>query len=86
MHSKADALTLGCSEGKGNIYCRAPSKENWGLMFKTPKLPDGFQRRGFKGSVREGFARCVISSCTVLGLVGIKVKFQASSDSWFQPV
>ena len=28
----------------------------------------------------------MISSWTVLGLVGIKVKFQASSTFWFQPV
>ena len=28
----------------------------------------------------------VISSWTIQGLVGIKVKFQASSTSWFHPV
>ena len=73
---------------KGNAAFTAghQARETGGLVFKTPKLPDGFQRRGFKGSVREGFARCVLSSCTFLGLVGIKVKFQASSASWFQPV
>ena len=44
-------------------------------MLKRPELPDGFQGGVFKGSVREGTARCVISLCTVLGLVGIKVEF-----------
>ena len=55
-------------------------------MLKRPELPDGSQGRGFKGSVREGASGCVISSCTVLRLVGIKVKFQASPTFWFQPV
>ena len=54
-------------------------------MLKRPKLRDGFQGRGFKGSVREGAAECVISLCTVLGLVGMKVKFRASSTFCFQP-
>ena len=53
-HSKTNLLTLGCGEGKHNIDCRAPSKENGQLMLKRPKLPDGFQGRGFKGRVREG--------------------------------
>ena len=30
--------------------------------------------------------QAMISLWTVLGLVGIKVKFQASSTFWFQPV
>ena len=56
-------------------------------MLKRSQLPhtDGFQGRGFKCSVREGGSGCVISSCTILRLVGIKVKFQTSS-TWFQPV
>ena len=84
--SKANALTPDCGEGKYSIYCKAPRKENGRLMLKRPKLPYGFQGRGFKGSVRDGAAVCVISLCTILGWVGIKVKFQASSAFWFQPV
>ena len=60
-------------------------------MFKRPQLPDGFEgrcskgtvREGATGSVREGTAGCVISSCTVLGLIGIKVRFQESSTIQF---
>ena len=54
MGSKAKLLTLGCGEGRVSIYCRAPSKENGQLVLKRPELPNGFQGRGFKGSVREG--------------------------------
>ena len=85
-YSKVVLLTLGCSEGKFSVHCRVPSKENGQLMLKRPELPDGFQGRGFKGSMREGAAECVISLCTVLGLVGMKVKFRASSTFCFQPV
>ena len=45
---------------------------------------DGSEGRGFKGSVREWAAEYMISSCTILRLVGIKVKFQASSTSGFK--
>ena len=54
-------------------------------MLRGPES-DSFQGRGFKGRVREGAAGGMISSCTVLRLAGIKVKFQASSTFWFQPV
>ena len=83
MNSKANLLTPACVEGQYSVYCRVPSKENRQLMLKRPKLPDGFQGRGFKGSVREGTAGYMISLCKILRLVGIKVKFQASS-TWFQ--
>ena len=75
LHSKANLLTLGYSEGKYSIYCRAPSKENGQLTFKSPKLLNGFQGRGFKGKVREGATVCLISSFRILKLVGFKVKF-----------
>ena len=74
MCSKANLLTPNCGEGKYRFYCRAPSKKGQ-LMLKRPELPSGFQAKGFKGSVREGAAGCMI-----------KVKFQASSTFWFQPV
>ena len=44
-------------------------------MLKNPKFPDGFQARGFKDSVREGTVEYIISLCTILGLVGIKMNF-----------
>ena len=46
-------------------------------MLKTPELPDGFQGRGFKGGVREEAAGYVINSCTILRLVGTKVKISS---------
>ena len=49
--SKANLLTPGYGEGKYSAYCRAPSKENGQLMLKRPKLPNGFQGRGFKKPV-----------------------------------
>ena len=79
-------LTLGCSEGEFSVRCRVSSKENRQLMLRRPELRDGFQGRGFKGSVREGATEYVISLCTILGLVGMKVKFKASSTFCFQPV
>ena len=86
MHGEANLLTLGCGEGKHSVYHRAPSKENGQLLLKRPKLPYGFQGRGFKSNVREGSAGYMISPCTVLRLASIKVKFQASSTFWFQLV
>ena len=86
MHGKVSLLTPGCGEGKYSVDCRAPSKENGQLMLRRPELPNPFQGRGFKSSVREGAAGCMISLCKILGLVGIKVKFQALSSFWFQPV
>ena len=84
--SKANLLTPGWGEGKYSIYCRVPSKEKRQVMLKGLELPDGFHGRGFKGSVRKGATGCMISLCPILGLVGIRVKFQASSTFWFQPV
>jgi len=46
MHSKADALTLGCGEGKCNIYC----KENVQLVLKNWNSPVAF---------RDGFLKIV---------------------------
>ena len=48
--SKDNLLTLACSEGKYSVYLQAPRKR--------PELPDGFQRRGFKGNGRRGFRGC----------------------------
>ena len=70
--SKANLLTLGCSEQKYSIYCRAQSKGNGQLMFKRLELPDEFHGRGFKGSVREETAGCLISQCTILSLLALR--------------
>ena len=55
--SQANLLTLDCGEGKYSVYYKVPnigsSKENSQLMLIRPKLPDGFQGRVFKDSVRE---------------------------------
>ena len=50
VHSQdilTNLLTLGCGEEKNNIDCRGASKENRQVMLKRPKLPDGFQGKGF---------------------------------------
>lgn len=54
-------------------------------MLKRPELPDSLQERGFKDAVKEGSAGSVINLCPI-ELVGIKVKLQAPSTFWFQPV
>ena len=54
------------------------------LMPQRTRLPDGVQGRGSQGSVREGTAGCETSSWIILRF--IKVKFQALSTFWFQPV
>ena len=46
---------------------------------KDLNSPDGFQQKDLKDSVRERTTGCRISSCRILGLVVLKVKFQASS-------
>ena len=51
-----------------------PSKENGWLVPPNPKLPQGFQQSIFKGQVREGeVTGYVMSSCTILWLVGVEV-------------
>ena len=42
------------------------------------------EKSGVKGIVRQGATVCLISLCSVLGLVDIKVKFQVSSAFRFQ--
>ena len=66
-HSKADLLTLACGDGKCSIYCGHQTRRSGQLMFKEPKLLDGFQGRVFKVKVKErSQAGYVISLCTVL--------------------
>ena len=64
--NKANLLTPGCGEGKYNLYCRAPSTEKGQLKLKGPELPNGFQERDFKGTVRERTAGCMISCAQFL--------------------
>jgi len=54
QYTLTNLLILGCGEEKNSIDCRGTSKENRQLILKRPKLPDGFQGKGFQGSVREG--------------------------------
>lgn len=55
------------------------------LMLERPKLRDGFQGRGFKGSGGRGPQRCDQLMHSSWTLVGMKVKFRASSTFCFQP-
>ena len=52
------------------------SKENAWLIpppFRNLRLPQGFHQSIFKGYMREGVTGSVISSCTILWLVGIEI-------------
>ena len=53
---------------------------------KVCQFPEDFLGRGFKGSVREETTGCLSSLCSVLGLVGMEVKFGASSTFRFHAV
>ena len=68
------------------VFIAGASKETMKPKLRRPRVPGDFQGRYFKGNVREGAAGCLINSCTILRRVGTKVKFQASSTFWFQPV
>ena len=70
QYTLTNLLILGCGEEKNSIDCRGTSKENRQLILKRPKLPDGFQGKGFQGSVREGAAVCELSLLLALGLIG----------------
>ena len=50
---------------------------------KTWTSQSSFRGRGFKGCVREGATGCVISSCTVVILVGIRWSFKHHKPSGF---
>ena len=67
VYWQANLLTLGRGEGKCSVYCR-PTKEFRQLVFKRPKLLEGFQGKVFKDRVREGVMGCVISSWTFFWL------------------
>ena len=68
--SKANLLTPNCGEGECSIYCKlpkwSPSKENWQLMLKRPKILNGFQRRDFKSTMRERVVGSVVNSGLVI--------------------
>ena len=51
--SKANLLTLGSSDGKCSIYCRAPSKESRWLVLKRLKFLKDCQGKVFKDRVKE---------------------------------
>ena len=84
--SKANLLTQGCDEGKYNIYCRAPSKENGQLMLKRPKLPNGIQGRGFKVSVREGGCKVYDQLVHNSQIGWHQGEVSSIINLWFQPV
>ena len=86
MSSKANLLTLGWQWGKYRAWLAGPSRENGQLMFKKPELPDGLQKRVFKGKVREMIARCVISLWTSFLLVGGEVTGWCFRDLNYQPL
>ena len=64
MHSKVNPLTLGCGEGKYNVYCRVTVKEKRHLQLKRPELLMAFEEGFFKTTVGMRDMGSVIGSCT----------------------
>ena len=71
LGSKAILLTPGC--GEGTYITDGPGQENGQLVSKRCKLPSDFQGRFLKAKLRVRAARRVISSWTLLRLVGGEV-------------
>ena len=65
-HSKANLLTPGGDEGKYSLYLQDTKQGVWVAHGQKPQLPDGFQGRIFKDSVRESVTECVVSLCRIL--------------------
>ena len=87
--SKANLLTLGCSEGKYNVYCRA--KWEWAAHAQKTWTPWWLQGRVFKGNIRGEVCRVPEQLVDILLIHwwwGNRVVFQelTSSIFWFQPV
>ena len=70
---------------ESTAFTAGSSKANLNLMLRRPELPDGFQRRIFKDSVRES-----VTVCTILWLVDGEVtewcfrnlNHQPSGSNW----
>ena len=70
-----------------SCFIQEPSNlGRWWANVLSPSPSCQLGDKGFKGRVREGAAGHVSSLCTVLRLVGIKVKSQASPVFWFQMI
>ena len=84
--SKANLLTLGCSEWK-ECLLQAPSKKNWQLVLRRLKLPDDSQGKVCKGNICwEGCHLWIFF--WLVGGEGKAMTFWESQSStfWFQPV
>ena len=81
--NKANLLTPGWGEGKYNLYCRVPSKAKGQLKLKGPELPNGFQGKNFKGSVRERTVGCMISCAQFLDWLASGWSFKPHQPSGF---
>ena len=64
MRSKVNLLTLGCGEGKYNVYCRVTIKEKRHLQLKRPELLMAFEAGFFKTTLGMRDMGSMISSCT----------------------
>ena len=71
---------------ESTVLSQVTKHGEWETHDQKTQLRDSFQGRVFKGIVREGAAWSMISLCSALGLVGIKVKFCTSSIFWLQSV
>ena len=54
---------------ESTAFMQLPGKEDGQLMLERPRLPDGFQGKGFQSSVREGAAVRELSLFLALGLI-----------------
>ena len=65
-------------EKGSTAFMASPSKENRQLMLKRPELPDSFQARGFKDSVRERVTGCGSTTAQFSDWLILRVMFQES--------
>lgn len=79
--SKANLLSLGYSEGKNHVYCKAPRMEYVTFLFKRLKLLNGFQVRVLKGNIKGVGCRVHDQLLHNLWLVGVVVTGRYFRDS-----
>ena len=65
LHSKASLLTLGCGEGKFDIYCRDQERRLRSLCSKDLNSWMAFREGLFK-TVQGRVTGCVMNSCAIL--------------------
>ena len=81
--SKGQYLRDKCWQKRKSCFIQEASNlGRWWTNVLRPSPTCQLGDKCFKGSLREGAAGYMSSSCAILGLVGIKTKFQASPNFW----